>query len=161
MRVPKKPSGRRALPFYWWRRFRSHKSLPYKASLLDKIRNGDFEYSQFFQEAEWELHWMKEEQEEFIKNYQGKDYWNDKLYMDIELRARKRYNKLYEDVMNEENDRLTRLVDNLYKLFKMSKDNIRDIMDEFGGTTEKLYFHIAKLQGYNTDTIEFLNKRKY
>ena len=67
-RVPKKPSGRRALPFYWWRRFRSHRNLPYKASLLSKIRNGDFEYSQFFQEAEWELHWMKEELEEYKKN---------------------------------------------------------------------------------------------
>ena len=158
-KVPKKPSGRRALPFYWWRRFKSHKNLPYKASLLSKIRNGDFEYSQFFQEAEWELHWMKEEQKEFIENYQGKDYWNDNLYMDIEKRARKRYNKLYEDAMNEENDRLTRLVDALHKQFKMDKDKIRDIMSEFGGTTERLYFHIAKLEGYNTDTIEFLNNR--
>lgn len=158
-RVPKKPSGRRALPFYWWRRFRSHRNLPYKASLLSKIRNGDFEYSQFFQEAEWELHWMKEEQKEFIENYKGKDPEQDKLYMDIELRARKRYNKLYEDAMNEENDRLTRLVDQLYKQFKMPKDEIRDIMSEFGDTTEKLYFHIAHKQGYNTDTIEFLSNR--
>ena len=42
MKVPKKPTGRRAMPFYWWRRFRSHKCLPYKASLLSKIENGDF-----------------------------------------------------------------------------------------------------------------------
>ena len=33
MRVPKKPSGRRAMPFYWWRRFRSHKNLPYKSQI--------------------------------------------------------------------------------------------------------------------------------
>ena len=39
MRVPKKPSGRRAMPFYWWRRFRSHKNLPYKSHLIDKIQN--------------------------------------------------------------------------------------------------------------------------
>ena len=160
MRVPKKPSGRRALPFYWWRRFRTHKSLPYKSSLLSKIRNGDFEYSQFFQEAEWELHWMKEEQKDFIENYKGRDPKEDMLYIDIEKRARKRYNKLYEDGMKEENDRLTNLVDNLYKQFKMAKDDIRNVMSEFGDTTEKLYFHVAKLQGYNTDTIEFLNNRK-
>ena len=30
-------------------------------------------------------------------------------------------------------------------------------MEEFGGTTEGLYFHIAKLQGINVDT---LNKLK-
>ena len=25
MKVPKKPSGRKSTPFYWWRRFKSHK----------------------------------------------------------------------------------------------------------------------------------------
>ena len=59
MRIPKKPNGRRALPFYWWRRFKTHKCLPYKYPLIDKIKNGDFEYSPFFEQAKWELHWMK------------------------------------------------------------------------------------------------------
>ena len=158
MRVPKKPSGRRAMPFYWWRRFKTHKSLPYKASLLSKIQNGDFEYAEYFEQAKWELHWMKEEQEEFIKNYQSRDphaYKDDMRYLDIEKRARKRYNKLYEDAMKEENERLTKLRDNLSKEFKMSKDDVADVMSEFGGNTEKLYFHIAKLQGYNIDTLKF------
>ena len=87
MRVPKKPSGRRAMPFYWWRRFRTHKCLPYKASLINKIRNGDFDYSPFFEQAKWELHWMKEEEEEFIKNYQGKDPKEDSRFRDISLRV--------------------------------------------------------------------------
>ena len=103
---------------------------------------------------------MKEEQKDFIENYKGRDPKEDMLYIDIEKRARKRYNKLYEDGMKEENDRLTNLVNNLNKQFKMAKDDIRNVMSEFGDTTEKLYFHVAKLQGYNTDTIEFLNNRK-
>ena len=152
MKVPKKPSGRRAMPFYWWRRFRTHKSLPYKASLLSKIRNGDFEYAEYFEQAKWELHWMKDEQKEFIKNYKGRDPELDKLYNDIEVRARKRYNKLYEDAMKEENDRLTKLRDNLSKEFKMNKEDVANVMSEFGGNTEELYFHIAKIQGYNIDT---------
>jgi hypothetical protein len=160
MKIPKKPSGRRALPFYWWRRFRTHKCLPYKASLLDKIRNGDFEYSQFFQEAKWELHWMKDEQKEFIDNYHGREPEQDRLYMDIELRARKRHNKLIEDAMKDENDKLDNLVNGLKKLFKLSKEEIRDIMSEFGGTTEELYFHIAKLKNYNIDTLNKLNASK-
>ena len=86
MRVPKKPSGRRALPFYWWRRFRTHKNLPYKARLLDKIENGDFEYSEFFQQADWELHWMEDEKKEFIANYKGNDDpRSDSQYRDIEI----------------------------------------------------------------------------
>lgn len=160
MRVPKKPTGRRALPFYWWRRFRSHKSLSYSSPLLDKIKNGDFEYSQFYQEAEWELHWMKEEQSDFIDLYQGRDPKEDRLYMDIELRARKRYNKLFEDAMKEENDRLTKLVEGLHKKFKMSKEDIKNIMSEFGDTTLQLYFYIAKLQNYNIDTLNKLNESK-
>jgi|TARA_R110001592_G_scaffold282638_1_gene550423 hypothetical protein len=158
MKVPKKPSGRRAMPFYWWRRFRSHKCLPPKTSLLDKIQNGDFEYSRFYQEAKWELHWMVEDQKEFIENYQGKDPKQDRLYLDIELRARKRYNKLFEDAIKEENDRLYKLVNALHKQFKMSKDDIRDLMSEFGGTTEKLYYYIAQVQGMNVDNIKTLNK---
>jgi hypothetical protein len=144
MRIPKKPSGRRALPFYWWRRFRTHKNLPYKASLIDKIRNGDFECSPFFEQAKWELHWMKEEQEEFIKNYHGKDYEHDNLYTDIEIRARKRYNKLYEDGMKDEFDRMERLVNGLNKHFKIKKDDVKDIMEEFDGTTEELFLFMRK-----------------
>ena len=158
MKVPKKPTGRRAMPFYWWRRFRSHKCLPYKASLLSKIENGDFDFTEFYQQAKWELHWMKEEQDEFRKNYQSRDpeaYKQDNRYTDIELRYRKRHNKLIEDAMNEENDSLSRLRDELSKKFKMSKDQVWEIMSEFGGSTRDLYFHVAKVQGYNIDTLKF------
>ena len=158
MKVPKKPTGRRAMAFYWGRRFRSHKCLPYKASLLSKIENGDFDFTEFYQQAKWELHWMKEEQDEFRKNYQSRDpeaYKQDNRYTDIELRYRKRYNKLIEDAMNEENDSLSRLRDELSKKFKMSKDQVWEIMSEFGGNTRDLYFHIAKVQGYNIDTLKF------
>ena len=146
MRVPKKPSGRKALPFYWYRRFKTHKSLPYKARLLDKIENGDFEYSEFFQQADWELHWMKDEQKEFIQNYKGFDNpENDTLYMDIEIKARKRWSKLIEDGMKDEQNRMDKLVNGLYRLFKVSKDIIREEMNEFDGTTKEFYYHIAKL----------------
>ena len=47
MKVPKKPSGRKRSPFYWWRRFRTHKMKPWNASLLARIKNGDFEYPAF------------------------------------------------------------------------------------------------------------------
>ena len=77
MKAPKKPTHRKRTPFYWWRRFRIHKSLPYKATLLDKIRNGDFEYPEYFQQAEWELEWMCQEQKEFIDNYNGDNYESD------------------------------------------------------------------------------------
>jgi len=144
MRVPKKPTGRRALPFYWWRRFRSHKCLPYKANLLDKITNGDFDPTPFFDEANWELHWMKEEQSDFIDNYQGKDPEFDNLYLEIEVRARKRYNKLFEDGMKDDAGRIDSLVSNFSKHFKVSKDKVLELMDDFDGTVLELYRFMQK-----------------
>ena len=144
MRVPKKPSGRRAMPFYWWRRFRSHKNLPYKARLLDKITNGDFDPTPFFQEAEWELHWMKEEQNDFKDNYQGNldEIESDIRYIEIEVRARKRYNKLYEDGMKDEADRMDRLVNNFSKHFRVQRSKMHDIVYSFDGTILELYRHM-------------------
>ena len=139
MRVPKKPSGRRALPFYWYRRFKTHKCLPYKYPLIDQIKNGDFEYSPFFEQAKWELHWMKEEQEEFINNYQGSDPTMDMLYTDIEVKARKRYNKLYEDAMKDEHNRMDMLTNNLSKYYKLNKQKVKDFINEFEGTTIELF----------------------
>ena len=157
MKIPNKPTHRKSTPFYWWRRYRTHKSLPYKATLLNKIKNGDFEYPDYFKQAKWELSWMRDEQKEFIDNYQGKNHMEDHLYLDIESRARKRYNKLYEDGMKTEYERMDNLKTKLAKEFKIDVKEIEVIMEEFGGTTEGLYFHIAKLQGINVDT---LNKLK-
>jgi len=158
MKAPKKPIHRKRTPFYWWRRFRIHKSLPYKATLLDKIRNGDFEYPEYFQQAEWELEWMRDEQQEFINNYNGDNYKNDILYIDIERRARKRWKALYEDGMKTEFDRMDNFKTQLCREFKFSKDKLVDIMEQFGGTMEDLYFHVAKLQGINVDTFNRLKK---
>ena len=158
MKTPIKPTRRSATPFYWWRRYRTHKPLPSKARLIDKINNNDFEYSPFFDQARWELEWMRDEQRIFIDEYQGKNHMADMLYLDIEKRARKRYNKLFEDATNDERDRMDRLGKGLSKEFYFDKDKLVDIMEEFGGTTEDLYFHVAKLQGINIDTYNKLRQ---
>ena len=139
MRVPKKPKHRSRLPFYWWRRFPVHKSLKPSAKLIDKIENGDFDYPQFFKEAEYELHWMKEEQADFIENYQGKDPEHDNLYLEIEIRARKRYNKLFEDGIKDDAGRIDSLVSNFSKHFKVKKDKVTELMNEFDGTVLEFY----------------------
>ena len=156
--IPNKPTHRKSTPFYWWRRFRTHKPLPYKATLLEKIRNGDFEYPSYFEQVKWELAWMEDEQVEFKANYHGNNFMNDILYLDIEKRARKRYNKLFEDGMNSEYERMDNLKTKLSKEFKIDVKKIEIIMEEFGGSTEGLYLHIAKLQGINIDTLNKLKK---
>ena len=122
MKIPKKPSGRKRSPFYWWRRFKSHKYLPHNASLLRKIENGDYNYPDLFEHAEWELVWMKEEQEEFIKNYTGNNHKDDVLYLDIERRARKRWKKLLEDALEVENRHLENLSKDFCEYFTFLND---------------------------------------
>jgi hypothetical protein len=142
MKIPKKPSGRKRSPFYWWRRFKSHKYLPHNASLLRKIENGDYNYPDLFEHAEWELVWMREEQEEFIKNYTGNDHRNDALYLDIERRARKRWKKLMEDALEVENRHLENLSKDLCVYFNIDRDAMKKIMEEFGGSARTLYIHL-------------------
>ena len=142
MKIPKKPSGRKRSPFYWWRRFKSHKYLPHNASLLRKIENGDYNYPDLFEHAEWELVWMKEEQEEFIKNYTGNDHKDDVLYLDIERRARKRWKKLMEDALEVENRHLENLSKDFCEYFNIDRDRMKKIMEEFGGSIRTLYIHL-------------------
>ena len=71
MIVPPKPKRGKRSPFYWWRRWKSHKYLPVRANLLDKIQNGDFDYPDQFEWAEYEMHYMKEEHDAYRAEYRG------------------------------------------------------------------------------------------
>ena len=145
MRRPLKPSGRKRSPFYWWRRFKSHKYLPHNAPLLRKIQNGDYDYPPYFQQAQWELEWADDEQEQYIKDYVGSgDPRTDEAYEDIGRRARKRYKKLIEDGYEVESRHLSTLVEGLSKRFKLPKETIKTLMGEFGGTIEELYRYIKQ-----------------
>ena len=145
MRRPLKPSGRKRSPFYWWRRFRSHKYLTHNAPLLRKIQNGDYDYPPYFQQAQWELEWADDEQEQYIEDYVGSgDPRTDEAYEDIGRRARKRYKKLIEDGYEVESRHLSTLVEGLSKRFKLPKETIKTLMGEFGGTIEELYIHLKQ-----------------
>jgi len=145
MRIPPKPKRGKRSPFYWWRRWRSHQYLPVRKGLLARIQNGDFEYSQLFDWAKYELKYKQDELDEFVKNYQGKDDpKTDTLYRDIERRYQKRYNKLFEDACEVEHRHLTGLAEALSKKFKVNKKKIETIMETFGGATEDLYLYVDK-----------------
>jgi hypothetical protein len=165
MKIPPKPKRGKRSPFYWWRRWKSHKYLPVRAGLLARIRNGDFEYPEQFEWAEYEMHYMKDEHDEYRAEYQG---WGDiketERYIDIEKRYRKRYNKLIEDASEVEMRHLLSLEDAFCKEFLFTKDELREIMGEFGGTTEDLYLYLDVLQagdrGPETrNQLEYLNKK--
>jgi len=145
MKIPPKPKRGKRSPFYWWRRWKSHKYLPVRKGLLARIQNGDFEYPELFEWAKYELHYMQDELDEFIRNYQGnEDPSTDYLYYDIQKRYMKRHNKLIEDAHEVELRHLMSLTEALAKEFKVGKEKIKTIMEEFGGTTEELYIYVKQ-----------------
>ena len=146
MKIPPKPKRGKRSPFYWWRRWKSHKYLPVKAGLLAKIQNGDFEYPDQFEWAKYELHYMQEELDEFINEYQGNDPKEDSRYYHIQKRYMKRHNKLMEDAHNTELRHLEELAEGLSKEFKVDKEKVKKIMEEFGGATEDLYHYVDKIK---------------
>ena len=145
MKIPPKPKRGKRSPFYWWRRWKSHKYLPVRAGLLARIQNGDFEYPKLFDWAKYEMKYKQDELDEFVKNYQGNDDpKTDNQYRDIERRYQKRYNKLYEDAYNTELRHLEELAEGLSKEFKIDKEKIKKIMEEFGEATEDLYRYVEQ-----------------
>ena len=147
MRVPPKPKRGKRSPFYWWRRWKSHQYLPVRKGLLARIQNGDFEYSELFDWAKYDMMYKQDELDEFVNNYQGNsDPKTDTLYRDIERRYQKRYNKLFEDAYQVENRHLEGLAEALGKEFKVCKKKIKTIMETFGGTTEDLYIYVDKIK---------------
>jgi len=144
MKMPPKPKRGKRSPFYWWRRWKSHQYLPVRKGLLARIQNGDFEYPKLFDWAKYELHYMQEELDNFVNEYQGNDPKEDMRYYDIQKRYMKRHNKLMEDAHNTELRHLEELAKALSKEFKVSKEKVKKIMEEFGGTTEGLYLYVDK-----------------
>jgi len=144
MKIPSKPKRGKRSPFYWWRRWKSHQYLPVRKGLLARIQNGDFEYPKLFDWAKYELHYMQEELDNFVNEYQGNDPKEDMRYYDIQKRYMKRHNKLMEDAHNTELRHLEELAKALSKEFKVSKEKVKKIMEEFGGTTEGLYLYVDK-----------------
>ena len=142
MRIPPKPKRGKRSPFYWWRRWKSHQYLPVRKGLLARIQNGDFEYPKLFDWAKYELHYMQEELDNFVNEYQGNDPKEDSRYYHIQKRYMKRHNKLMEDAHNTELRHLEELAEGLSKEFKVDKEKIKKIMEEFGEATEDLYHYV-------------------
>jgi hypothetical protein len=133
--IPTKPTSRKRSPFYWWRRFPIHKSLPTIQPLLSRIQNGDFEYAPYFEQASWEDHWCEEEIQEKKKLFQDTQNFSQEK-AEIQMRYAKRRRLLLEDAHKTESNLLHDLFHGLAKLFGGKKEDVEDFAFGFEGTTE-------------------------
>jgi hypothetical protein len=119
--------------FMWWRRFDQKKRpLDNKPPLLDKIKNGDLEFSHFYWQALYTEMEMNEKRNECIDD----QHWIEQTRVDKQRRRR-----LYEDFEKDEAGKLETLRKLFPKEFRMTKEDYDSEILEFGGTLLQLYRH--------------------
>ena len=119
--------------FQWWRRYHDAQELHDKAPMRLKILNGDYEYPSYFYQAQHEVYRMHDEVKDMAHGEDKVDRIN--LYME-------RYRRLMEDSHKEEDKRFNALKKRLSKEFKMTKEELELVMEDFDGTIDDLYLYL-------------------
>jgi hypothetical protein len=135
--------------FRWWRKFDTKtKPFTHKATLLERIQNEEFNFSQYFWQAQHCEQIINEKFNEYKGNIQ-------KLLENhgIEFTRRKR---LWEDFERDEQEKLKSLQISFLKEFEITKEEYIQEIEKFGDTLENLYIHIRKRYEIRTKSI---NKR--
>jgi hypothetical protein len=122
--------------FYWWRRFRPRTTLHKNFPLLDRIKNGDFDYSDYRVQALYELQ-LAEEKANTYASYQYTER-DEVLKM-----GRLRHNRLMEDFMKDEFYLLQNIKTEFCKWFWISEEEFDRYMDMCDDGLLELY-HIIK-----------------
>lgn len=141
--------------FRWYTQVRRKKALPKIAPLLDRIKNGDFEYSPYFHEAEYTRQLAKEEYDNVMKNSLINDI-NQRKQEASESAKMKRVRalKLMEVADVEEKKRLFELREALK--FEFGKDLWEKCLERQRGkgTTEDMYHWYKNQVGVHYTTSE-------
>ena len=125
--------------FRWWRRWDSkNKPLHKLKPLLDKIRNGDFDHSHYF----WQAQFSEIEMNEKYLQLNDGDRWMEETQVD---RARRK--RLYEDFEKDEAEKLKQIQKEFILTFRMSKEDYEQEVIEFDGSLEDFYFHCRQIFG--------------
>jgi hypothetical protein len=123
--------------FRWWRRFDSKtKPLPKGATFLQRIQNGEFEFSHYY----WQAQLCELEINEKHKEYNG-DVQKLIEKHSVDLARRKR---LWEDFNKTEVELLTELKKGFLREFVMTSQEYEDHITNFDGTTEEFYMYCLK-----------------
>ena len=121
----------------WWRRFNTKtQPLPRGAKFLDRIKNGEYEFSHYY----WQWKLTELEINDLCIKYKG-DIQKLLENNAVDLARRKR---LIDDFEKDENARLKALKDGFMREFVMTREEFEEHTIEFGGTTEEFYFYCLK-----------------
>ena len=108
--------------FYWWRRFKSRDTLHKNFPLIARIKNGDFDYSDYRVQALYEL----ELAEKKANTYASYQYTEREEALEM---GRRRYNRLMEDFMKDEFYLLQGIKEEFCKWFWISEEEFDRYMN--------------------------------
>ena len=148
-KIPQKPTHRKRSPFYWWRRFPTHKGLHHYKPLIERIKNGDFDYPEYFEQAEWEQHWCQEEIESKRHLFNDQQNFLEES-RSIERKYRKRQNLLIKDGYETEQKRLKELIKQFTITFGGSKQDVIAVMEKFEALLKKCIIIMLNLRVLKT-----------
>ncbi len=112
-----------------------------KSVVLQKIEHGDYDYSDYFTQAQTELEYCRKDQEKLTNSWKAFDDSLKYGLRDIEKRYRKRYNKLMEDHLVEEQRLLAKLKADLIKEFKKDVWDVAISLTTTHNLTEFYYLY--------------------
>lgn len=124
--------------FYWHRRYPTHKPLKPKARIDEKIKNGDFEYSPYGMQINYEYWWMAQEIADIRNSDSAPETKWEKERNTIKMYNR-RIENLRKDFDRDEKERLESLQYSLRYWFGGTKEQVRNFIYQHAeGTTEEL-----------------------
>ena len=137
--------------FMWWR---SHtdgiKPLGKRANLRDQIKNGDFNESSYYMQAQLALHNAKDKVD-LTKH----DHSDQLEILSVDLA---RYKRLMEDFEKEENTRLEALYDAFTSTFKMTRSQLEEELCNWPGELLSYYDYCKEFK-YETPAANRKSRR--
>jgi hypothetical protein len=124
-------------PYLWWRMYESRtKPLNKRASLRDRILNGDFDFPHYWYQAEWVEHDINDLYE---KHKDRVDVYIEKVPI---LTSRRK--RLLEDFEREEKQKLETLIKDFSNNFLIDEEQTKKEMENCRGSLIDLYYIIEE-----------------
>jgi len=143
--------------FRWFTQVKRQRPLSKNAPLLNRIKNGDFEYSPYFSEAEYNRQLAVEEYENVMKYSLIEDILQKQQEASESAKMKRaRALKLMEAGVKEENKRLQELKEALNYEFGKDLWKICSEKQRGNGTTEAMYWWYKKEVGVHYTTSEMI-----
>jgi hypothetical protein len=122
--------------FRWWRRFtQKKKPLHNSAPLLDKIKNGDLDFSHYW----WQIKFTEMEINDKSEISLDNEDFIERTTMD-----RARRSRLIDDFEKDELEKLNYIRKEFTQEFRMTEEDYDNDVIEFDGTLEQFYNHCLR-----------------